>query len=65
MHGVANSRLDTSNLLLPLHLVSELNLGRLSAPDVRFKLAVLSIVLDYFTLLDHWEIEKTIPARQN
>ena len=46
MHGVANSRLDISNLLLPLHLVSELNLGRLSAPDVRFKLAVLSIVLD-------------------
>ena len=25
---VANSRLDISNLLLPLHLVSELNLGR-------------------------------------
>ena len=27
MHGVAKSRLDISNLLLPLHLVSELNLG--------------------------------------
>ena len=51
MHGVANSRLDTSNLLLPLHLVSELNLGRLSAPDVRFKLAVRSIALDLLLYL--------------